>query len=119
MDDLAGALELGRVLLLDVRSSEDVAAGHIPGSWLIPAAALAGRIRDPDDPFFQALRRAVSPVAVVAGHPDRFAATVAMLAEVSVEAVAVAGEITAWSRAGRPLNQGRAHGPDAHGPTPR
>lgn len=120
VDELAVALDHGGVLLVDVRCSEDVVDAHIPGSWLVPAAALGERVRDPDDAFFHALQRAAGPVAVVAGDDDRFAATAAMLAEVSVEAVAVAGEVAAWDRAGRPLNRGRDHdAPDAPGPAPR
>jgi rhodanese-related sulfurtransferase len=37
-----------RVLLLDVRTAEEYAAGHIPGAVLFPYDELAGRFREPD-----------------------------------------------------------------------
>lgn len=39
--ELLQLLQDGRVSLLDVRPPEEYAAGHIPGSWSVPFAALA------------------------------------------------------------------------------
>lgn len=107
--DLAIGLAGGTVLLLDVRSPEDVAHGHIPGSWPVAIGTLPARIRDPDDPLHARLRHrppAVTTIAVVAGGPTRLDTAFALLAEVGITAVGVVGEVAAWSRAGRPLNRG-------------
>ncbi|GLZ48352.1 hypothetical protein Acsp06_45370 [Actinomycetospora sp. NBRC 106375] len=105
--DLAAGLEARSVVLLDVRPVEDVAAGHIPGSWPVALAVLPLRLRDVDDPLQVRLRTSAALVALVAGDEGRLAAARALLAEIGVEAVGVTGEVVAWSRAGRPLNRGR------------
>jgi len=104
--DLAIELETRKILLLDVRSGEDVAKGHIPGAWPVTLAVLPLRLRDLDDPLHHRLGSVGARVALVAGDEDRLVAARAMLAEVGIEALAVAGEVAAWSRAGRPLNRG-------------
>jgi rhodanese-related sulfurtransferase len=107
--ELAIGVEQGRVLLLDVRPSEDVAIGHIPGSWLVPMPALAGRLHDPADALHQVVQRSSPTVPVIAGDAERFAAAKAALEEVGRVAVGVRGEVAAWSREGRPLNRGQSH----------
>ena len=105
--ELAIGLESRSILLLDVRPVEDVAAGHIPGSWPVALAVLPLRLRDVDDPLQHRLRASGLRVALVAGDERRLSAARAILAEVAVEATGVVGEVDAWSRAGRPLNRGR------------
>lgn len=109
IDQLAIALEQNEVLLVDVRPTEDVAAGHLPGSCLVPMAALAARLRDIDDPLHQRLTRDSPPVAVIAGDVTTREAAAAVFAEIGIESIGVAGEVRAWSRQGRPLNSGRDH----------
>jgi rhodanese-related sulfurtransferase len=104
--DLAIGLEQGQIVMIDVRPAPDVAAGHIPGAWVVEMTALAARLRDPDDPLFLRLRGWSSPVALIAGDHDRFQAAVAMFAEVGTAVSGVPGEVSAWSRQGRPLNRG-------------
>ncbi|MEJ2863792.1 rhodanese-like domain-containing protein [Actinomycetospora flava] len=104
--ELAIELETRRILLLDVRDGEDVAVGHIPGAWPVSLAALPLRLRDLDDPLHHKLGTVRARVALVAGDEDRLLVARAMLAEVGVDALAVAGGVAAWSRAGRPLNRG-------------
>lgn len=104
--ELAIELETRKILLLDVRDGEDVAAGHIPGAWPVALSVLPLRLRDLDDPLHHRLGSVGARVALVAGDEDRLAAARAMLAEIGVAALAVVGEVAAWSRAGRPLNRG-------------
>ena len=81
--------------LLDGRSPEDVAHGHIPGSWPVAIGTLPARLRDADDPLHARLRHrppAVTTVAVVAGGPTRLDIALALLAEVGIAAVGVVGE---------------------------
>jgi rhodanese-related sulfurtransferase len=113
-DELARGLERGQVALIDVRTAEAFASGHIPGSWPVALMSLPARLRDPDDELWKRLFGSSSGdrvrVCVVADAVEDASAAVSMLAEVAlIDVQIVKGGIRAWSAAGRPLN--RAFGP--------
>ena len=94
--------ELGQVsapLILDVRSPQEYAQGHIPGAINIDYREILGQI--------ETIRAFNSPEIILycergvrAGVAER------TLAEAGVESVQLAGNIRAWRKAGLPLETG-------------
>jgi rhodanese-related sulfurtransferase len=108
-DALAGLLAEGKTggktggaagtpAVLDLASSPEYRAGHIPGAWFAIRAELS-----------EALRRAGSPAHVVLTSPDgvlaRLAAPEARAAGVGTVQV-LRGGTDAWRAAGQPLGEG-------------
>ena len=81
-------------VLLDVRESDEWAAGHAPGAVHLPMSELAGRIDElPDhDPLYDVCR--------VGGRSAR---VVAYLAAQGYPAVNVEGGMMAWAGQGREI----------------
>ncbi|GEE02000.1 ArsR family transcriptional regulator [Gordonia spumicola] len=97
VDELDDLMESGDIVLIDVRSADDYARGHVPGAVSIPVADLDERIGElPADgdviaycsgPYCVASADAVT-VLIAAGRTAR----------------RVDGGITSWVRSGRPLD---------------
>lgn len=84
-------------VLLDVRSREEFQAGHAPGAKNIPVDQLAERLREiPTD-------RAIVTICRSGGRSARAAAT--LTAHGLRDVHDVHGGMTAWQRAGLPLQR--------------
>lgn len=81
-------------VLLDVREEDEWRAGHAPGAVHVRLDELPARVAELD---------AGARVAVVCRAGGRSAQAVAWLAGHGVDAVNVAGGMTKWQAAGRPL----------------
>jgi rhodanese-related sulfurtransferase len=82
--------------VLDVREPQEFAAGHVPGSRLIPLGSLAARVGELA--AFKAL-----PLVVICHGGKRSATACAALARLGfADTYNVAGGILAWRRAGLP-----------------
>ncbi|MEU4263136.1 rhodanese-like domain-containing protein [Streptomyces sp. NPDC025273] len=100
LDAFAAELAHG-AFVLDVRESDEYAAGHVPGALSTPLSALGAVIGDlPGD----------RPVYVICAGGNRSARAAGQLAVLGVDAVSVAGGTAGWARTGRPL----VRGTDAH-----
>lgn len=93
------AVAHGSGLLVDVREPNEYAAGHVPGAVLIPMSQLANRISEIDK---------TCPVFVICGSGNRSSAMTDLLQDAGFDAVSVAGGTGAWTRSGRPLEEGLA-----------
>lgn len=81
------------VPIVDVRESEEWAAGHVADSLHVPLMTLPQRLADlPDEPF-----------VVVCRVGGRSAQAVAWLDAQGIESVNLAGGLLAWAGAGREL----------------
>ena len=81
-------------VLLDVREAEEWVAGHVAGALFIPIGEIQARLDEiPSD------RR----VVVICRSGGRSAVVTEALNSVGVDAVNLAGGITAWSSEGRPV----------------
>lgn len=81
-------------VLLDVRESDEWAAGHAPGAVHVPMTQLAERLDDVPDG---------SPVYVICRSGGRSARVTAYLTQQGWDAVNVAGGMGRWARSGRPM----------------
>ena len=80
--------------MLDVRESDEWAAGRAPGATHLPMSELTGRMGElPDN----------DPLYVVCRSGGRSARVVAYLAGQGYPAVNVAGGMQAWARQGREI----------------
>jgi rhodanese-related sulfurtransferase/biotin operon repressor len=102
--DVAQLLERrtrGDVVVVDVRPSEEYAAGHISGALSVPLADLAGRISElPEGSTVVAYCR--GPYCVLS------AAAVRQLRSAGVTAQRLEAGVDEWRRAGRPIEIGAA-----------
>jgi rhodanese-related sulfurtransferase len=88
-------------LLLDVRTSAEFAAVHIPGSYNVPLDTLREHREE--------LRRHLDDVVLVCRTGNRASVAERALAEAGMSNVHVLdGGIVAWQAAGAPVNRGRA-----------
>jgi rhodanese-related sulfurtransferase len=78
--------------MLDVRESDEWAAGHAPGATHLPMSELTGRMDELPD---------ANPLYVVCRSGGRSARVVAYLAGQGYPAVNVEGGMQAWARQGR------------------
>jgi rhodanese-related sulfurtransferase len=102
-EDVAGELERGDVLLVDVREPGETAKGVIPGAVLAPRGMLEFHA-DPESPYhldgFDPDRR----VIVYCSAGSRSALAARSLAQLGYRDVAhLEGGFTAWSADGRPV----------------
>ena len=85
------------ILVLDVRTPEEFAAGHIPGARNIPHTELAQRISEVRD-------AGAEEIVVYCGRGPRARLGEATLAEEGVRGIAhLDGGFLAWSEAGLPV----------------
>ena len=99
LQDLDHALAAGAPLL-DVRESEECAAGHVPGAQLLPLGALAARLHElPTD----------RTVYVVCQAGGRSAQVAQLLEREGLQVRSVAGGTAAWTQSGRPVETGAPH----------
>lgn len=96
----AALAEKPGVFLLDVRNPDEYAAGRLAGAKLVPVAELESRLAElPADKK--------TPVLVYCAKGGRSAKAARLLSEKGYEAVHdLAGGITAWKDAGRPVAGG-------------
>lgn len=96
LQDLELALSAGAPVL-DVRESDEYAAGHVPGVRLLPLGALPARQHElPRD----------RTVYLVCQSGSRSEKARALLARAGYDARSVAGGTAAWARSGRPIETG-------------
>ncbi|HEX7202591.1 MAG TPA: rhodanese-like domain-containing protein [Arthrobacter sp.] len=87
-----------RATLVDVRSREEHATAHIPGSLNIPLEELPSRLADLPN----------NTIHVLCGSGKRSSQAVRILADRGYQTVNVAGGITEWYRAGHPVTYQQA-----------
>lgn len=96
LQDLEQALQ-DAALVLDVRESEEYAAGHVLGAQLLPLSVLPVRLGElPRD----------RPAYVVCQAGGRSAQAAQLLTAAGVDARSVAGGTAAWIGSGRPSQTG-------------
>lgn len=96
------ALHSSGALLIDVREADEYAAGHAPGSTLIPLGQLQQRLAEITGHKNQA-------VAVICRSGSRSAKAVKILEQAGFSAaVNVEGGMNAWQKAGFPVITGAA-----------
>lgn len=96
IDDLDAARTRGATVI-DVRESDEYAAGHVPGALLMPLGLVPVRTQD--------LPR-TEPVYVICGSGARSAQASAVLTRAGIDARNVTGGTSAWIRSGRPVETG-------------
>jgi rhodanese-related sulfurtransferase len=92
--DAAARLAEGGVVLLDVRTEEEFAAGHAPPAQLLPVHELAGRVGELD---------ASIPVIAICRSGMRSQSAAELLVEQGFDVVNLAGGSLAWEAAGLEL----------------
>ena len=96
VDDLDAARKAGATVV-DVRESDEYAAGHVPGAQLLPLGVLPVRMQD--------LPRS-EPVFVVCQSGGRSAQAAQLLDQAGLDVRNVVGGTSAWVRSGRPVETG-------------
>jgi rhodanese-related sulfurtransferase len=96
VDDLDVARKDGATVL-DVRESDEYAAGHVPGAQLLPLGVLPVRVQD--------LPR-TEPVFVVCQSGGRSAQAAQLLDQAGLDVRNVVGGTSAWVHSGRPVETG-------------
>ena len=87
----------GGATVVDVREPGEYAAGHVPGTTLIPMGQLSSRLGELDKS---------RPVYLVCASGNRSAAVTDLLRAAGYDAYSVAGGTSAWARSGRPVETG-------------
>jgi rhodanese-related sulfurtransferase len=95
LDDFAAAHSQG-AYVLDIRESDEVAGGRVPGAVHIPMNEVPGRIAElpRDTPFF-----------VICAHGSRSRQVVDHLRAQGLPAVNVTGGTSGWAQRGWPLDR--------------
>ena len=96
VDDLDVARNAGATVL-DVRESDEYAAGHVPGAQLLPLGILPVRVQDLPQ---------TEPVFVVCQSGGRSAQAARLLDQAGLDVRNVVGGTSAWVRSGRPVETG-------------
>lgn len=84
-------------LVIDVRSPEEYASGHVPGARLIPSDQITARLGEVPKG---------EPVYVVCAAGARSSSMAGLLGRLGYDARSVDGGTSAWARSGRPTVQG-------------
>jgi rhodanese-related sulfurtransferase len=84
-------------VVLDVREPTEYAAGHVPGSLLMPMGQLPARMDELDRG---------TPVYVICASGNRSLAMTDVLRHAGYDAMSVAGGTNGWIRSGRPVEEG-------------
>ncbi|MFE0645619.1 rhodanese-like domain-containing protein [Streptomyces sp. NPDC058877] len=96
LDVFAAELAHG-AFVIDVRETDEYAAGHVPGALSTPLSALGSALGGlPGD----------RPVYVICASGNRSLWAAEHLAALGVDAASVAGGTAGWVRTGRPLAHG-------------
>lgn len=96
LDDLDRARDTGAALV-DVRESDEYAAGHVPGAQLMPLGVVPVRLHElPKD----------RPVYVICEAGGRSAQAAQLMNRAGIDARSVVGGTGAWIRSGRPVETG-------------
>jgi len=98
IEDLAAALDDGATLL-DVRTPDEYAEGHVAGAVLIPLGELADRRDEIPD---------ADPLYVICAAGGRSLQAARALVAAGYRAVSVAGGTNGWVASGRPVSVGPA-----------
>lgn len=95
IEHAAEALAQGAAVI-DVREPAEYRTGHLPGAVSIPMGQLPSRLGEIDRS---------RPVYVVCASGNRSSAMVDVLTAAGFDAFNIAGGTSAWTRAGRPIEQ--------------
>lgn len=96
VDDLDAARNNGATVL-DVRESDEYAAGHVPGAQMLPLGILPVRMQDlPKN----------EPVYVLCQSGGRSAQAAELLHTAGIDVRNVVGGTSAWISSGRPVETG-------------
>lgn len=96
LDQLEQARTAGATVI-DVRESDEYAAGHVPGAHLVPLGLVPVRVQDlPRD----------APVYVICQSGGRSAQAAQFLVGAGLDARSVGGGTSAWVRSGRTVETG-------------
>lgn len=96
VDELADLLREAPVLL-DVRTADEFAEAHIPGSQLVPLSVLVAQ---------ETTLSINGPVYLVCGSGVRGARAAEILRAHEIDAVVVTGGLVAWTASDRPVERG-------------
>lgn len=96
VDDLVAAHAAG-AHVIDVRESDEYAAGHVPGAELLPLGLIPVRVQD---------LPTHGPVYVICASGGRSAQAAEYLSGIGIDARSVAGGTSAWAHSGRPFETG-------------
>jgi rhodanese-related sulfurtransferase len=96
LDELEQARATGATII-DVRESEEYAAGHVPSAQLMPLGVVPVRANE---------LPTGEPVYVICGSGGRSYQAAEHMAAAGIDARSVAGGTNAWAREGRPLETG-------------
>lgn len=97
IDRFAAVVEKGGADVLDVRTPEEFATGHVPGARNVPIEGL-----DPADPVLQSHDRA-QPLYVICASGNRSSKAADELASAGFVTVNVQGGTRAWTAKGLPV----------------
>jgi hydroxyacylglutathione hydrolase len=97
--DLEARLATGAVTVVDVRSANEWAGGHVPGAMHIPLGYLAGRCRTIPT---------TRPIVLQCQSGSRSAIAVSLLEHLGIHgAINLQGGLSAWAAAGLPVEGAR------------
>lgn len=105
VDDAMALHGQDEVAFIDVRESNERAAGFVAGSFHAPRAFLEFMV-DPESPMYQEVFGSGRRLVLYCGSGGRSALAAKTLEEMGVAKVShMAGGIAAWSQAGGPLER--------------
>lgn len=88
------------LLVVDVREPAEYSGGHAPGAMNVPLGRLSDRLGE--------FARSDLPIAFICGAGMRSARATRAARGAGVDAHNIAGGMLAWSRAGLPIETGKA-----------
>jgi rhodanese-related sulfurtransferase len=96
LDELERARAAGATVI-DVRESDEYAAGHVPGAQLMPLGVVPVRMNE---------LPTAEPVYVICASGGRSYQAAEYLTDAGIDARSVTGGTGAWARSGRPVETG-------------